>query len=311
MNKQVFKSKVLNIVVCSVFVMILSMLHLKAQEDIITFDIGQFAVTLLSEGQRMSGTNILIGATEEMLKQAVPAGTYPAATNVFLLETEDKTVLIDAGLGKKTVENLEYYGKKASDIDAIFITHFHGDHIGSLLIEGKKTYPNATLYISKPECDYYMNDVAMSALPENQRGGFVTARNIFTSYNLEVFDPDEPDKAKELMPGVRGVAAYGHTPGHVGYMVESEGSKIFFWGDLTHAMDIQMPFPEIAVTYDTDPVKAVESRQNLLKYITDNRIPIAGAHIYYPGMGDIRKNESTGYDFFPFCDCGGRTPEVK
>ena len=311
MNNQLFKSKVLNITVCSVFVMILSMQHLKAQEDIITFDVGQFAVTLLSEAQQLGRTNILIGATDEMLKQAVPTGTFPNAMNVFLLETEDKTVLIDAGLGQKTVENLEYYGKKASDIDAVFITHFHGDHIGSLLIDGKKTYPNATLYVAKPEYDYYMSDAEMSALPENRRGAFTTARTIFTSYKTEVFVPDEPDKAKELIPGVRGVAAYGHTPGHVGYMIESTGSKLFFWGDLTHAMAIQMPFPEVAVTYDTDPVKAVECRQKLLKYITDNRIPIAGAHIFYPGMGDIRKNESTGYIFSPFCDCGGRILEVK
>jgi glyoxylase-like metal-dependent hydrolase (beta-lactamase superfamily II) len=293
--------------------MILSVSKLKAQEDIITFDIGAFAVTLLSEVQGQGGTNILIGATDEMKKQAIPSGTFPNAMNVFLLEMGEKTALIDAGLGPKTLENLEFYGKKASDINAIFITHFHGDHIGSLLIDGKKSYPNATLYIAKPEYDYYMSDKEMSALPENRRGSFTTARNIFTSYKIEVFSPGEINNAKELMPGVRGVAAYGHTPGHAGYLIESEGIKLFFWGDLTHAMAIQMPFPEVAVTYDSDPVKAVECRQKLLKYLSDNKIPIAGVHIAYPGMGDIRKSESsaTGYNFIPFCDCGGRTPEPK
>jgi glyoxylase-like metal-dependent hydrolase (beta-lactamase superfamily II) len=153
----------------------------------------------------------------------------------------------------------------------------------------------------------------MSALPENRRGAFTTARAIFTAYKdkLTIFTPNEIGRATELIPGVRGVAAYGHTPGHVGYMIESEGLKLFFWGDLTHAMAIQMPFPEVAVTYDTDPVKAVASRQNLLKHLADNKIAIAGAHLAFPGMGDIRKNESTGYNFFPFCDCGGRTPDVK
>ena len=293
--------------------LIVSAFNLKAQEDIITFDVGQFAVTLLSEGQQLGRTNILIGAPDEMLKQTVPAGTFPNAMNVFLLEMEGKTALIDAGLGPKTVENLAFYGKKATDIDAVFITHFHGDHIGSLLIDGKKSYPNATLYIAKSEYDYYMSDAEMSALPENRRGSFTTARNIFTSYQLEVFVPGELDKAVELMPGVRGVAAYGHTPGHCGFLVESNGNKLFFWGDLTHAMAIQMPFPEVAVTYDTDPVKAVEARQKILKYLSDNKIAVAGAHIASPGMGDLRKSESTatGYDFFPFCDCGGRTPEVK
>jgi len=296
----------------AIYVMlIVSVCYVKAQDNVITFDVGAFGVTLLSEGQRMSGTNILIGATDAMLKQAIPAGTYPAATNAFLLETEDKSVLIDAGFSPKTVENLKLFGRNASDINAVFITHFHGDHTGSLLIDKKKTYPNAILYVAKPEYDYYMSDAEMTALPENRRGAFTTAREIFAAYKTEVFVPGEPDKANELIPGLRGVAAYGHTPGHVGYMAESNGQKIFFWGDLTHAMAIQMPFPEVAVTYDTTPAKAVESRQKLLKYLSDNKIPVAGAHIAFPGMGDIRKSESTGYDFFPFCDCGGRTPEVK
>ena len=285
---------------------------LKAQEEnVITFDVGRFAVTLLSETQGQGGPNILIGATDEMKRQAIPGGTFPNAMNVFLLETEDKTVLIDAGLGPKTLDNIAFYGKQADDIDAIFITHFHGDHIGSLLINNRKSYPNATLYIAKPEYDYYMSDAEMSALPENRRGSFTAARNIFASYKLEIFIPDEISNAKELLPGIRGVAAYGHTPGHCGFLVESAGLKLFFWGDLTHAMAIQMPFPEVAVTYDTDPVKAVESRQKMLKYLSDNKIPIAGAHIAFPGMGDIRRNESTGYIFSPFCDCGGRTPEAK
>jgi glyoxylase-like metal-dependent hydrolase (beta-lactamase superfamily II) len=293
--------------------LIVSVSYVKAQDDIITFDIGAFEVTLLSEGQRLSGTNILIGATDAMLKQAIPAGTYPAATNVFLVETEDKSVLIDAGLGPKTLENLQLYGRKASDIDAIFITHFHGDHTGSLLIKDTKSYPNATLFIAKPEYDYYMSDQVMAGIPENSRGSFNIARRILAAYKdkISIFTPEEIGNAKELMPGIRGVAAYGHTPGHAGYMIESNGEKLFFWGDLTHAMDIQMPFPEVAVTYDTDPVKAVDIRQKLLKYLADNKIPVAGAHIAFPGMGDIRKNNPTGYIFSQFCDCGGRTPEPK
>ena len=299
-------------IVCNfLLLLILSANSLKAQENILTFDIGNFAVTLLSEGQRESGTNILIGATENMIKKAIPGGTYPGATNVFLVETDEKTVLIDAGLGPKTLENLETYGKKASDIDAVFITHFHGDHIGSLFLDNKRTFPNAALYIAKPEYDYYMSDETMNSMPENRRGGITAARNILNAYKdkLVVFSPDEINNAKELLPGIRGVAAYGHTPGHAGYLIESEGIKLFFWGDLTHAMAIQMPFPEVAVTYDSDAVKAVEIRLKLLKFLSENKIPVAGAHIASPGMGDIRKSESTGYDFAPFCDCGARIPE--
>jgi glyoxylase-like metal-dependent hydrolase (beta-lactamase superfamily II) len=312
MKTKFFKSSLLNIVGCSVLWMVITAPCLKAQDDAIIFDIGAATISLLSEGEGQGGTNILIGATDEMVKKVIPDGTYKIATNAFMVELEGKTLLFDAGLGQKTIDNLTVYGKKASEVDAVFITHFHGDHIGSLLINNQKGYPNATLYVSKPEYDYYMNDAEMKALPENRRGAFTTARNIFNAYKgkLEVFMPNEIERATELIPGVKSVAAYGHTPGHVGYLVDANGPKIFFWGDLAHAMAIQMPYPEVAVSYDSDPVKAVESRRKLLKYLSENKIDIAGAHIPYPGMGNLGKQAANGYDFTFMCSCGGRMPYI-
>jgi glyoxylase-like metal-dependent hydrolase (beta-lactamase superfamily II) len=283
---------------------------LNAQNDVITFDVGNATVTLLSEGQRQGGTGVLVGATPEMIKQAIPEGAYPSATNVFLIETEKNTILVDAGLGPKTPANLELYGKKADAIDAILITHFHGDHIGSLLANNEKCYPKATLFIAKPEYDYYMDDTAMNGLPENRRGSFAAARKIFDTYKdrLNIFTPGEMEGATELLPGIRGVAAYGHTPGHAIYLLESEGSKILFWGDVTHAMAIQMPFPEVAMTYDYDTAKAIETRGKLLKYVSDNRIRVAGAHIEFPGICDIRKNAAGGYTHTLLCNCEGKFP---
>ena len=293
--------------------LLMSAFYLNAQDNVITFYIGSYKVTLLSEGQRTSGTNVLVGATDEMIRQAIPGGNYPSATNVFLVETADKVVLIDAGLGKKTIDNLELYGKKTTDVDAIFITHLHGDHIGSLVLDNVKSFPKATLYISKPEYDYYMNDETLNNLPENRRGGILNMRKLFDTYKnqLNIFMPGEMDNAKELLPGLKGVAAYGHTPGHTGYLLESDDTKLFFWGDLTHAMAIQMPFPDVAMTYDSDTAKAVATRQKLLQYVSDNNIRIAGAHIQFPGIGFIKKNALDGYNFSLLCACEGRYPDVK
>jgi len=300
---------------CPAFVLIslfisLSGLKLKAQESVITFEVGSFAITLLSEVQQQGKAGILIGATEEMLKQTVPDGTFPNAVNAFLVETESNTILFDTGYGRKLFENLEVYGKTPNDIDIVILTHMHGDHIGGLLRNGEKSFPMATLYIPKPEYNYWMSDEAMQKQPENRRSSFTHARNVMDIYKdkLQVFIPGEIDGTEDLIPGIRSIAAYGHTPGHTGYMLESEGSKLFIWGDLTHAMAIQMPYPEVAVTYDVDPVKAVEYRQQLLKYIVENKIRIAGMHIQFPGIGDVRKSKSNGYDFTLVCDCEGIYP---
>lgn len=284
---------------------------MRAQEEknaIITYDVGNFTITLLSKGQQQGKTGILVGATEEMLKQTAPEGTFPNATNVFLVETGEKTILFDAGYGRRLFENLKSYGKTADEIDAILLTHMHGDHIGGLLREHERCFPSATLYIPQSEHDYWLSDEEMQKNPDNRRGSFLNARKVIDAYKdkLQLFTPGEIDDSNELIPGIRSIAAYGHTPGHTGYLLESAGSKLFIWGDLTHAMAIQMPYPEVAVTYDVDPVKATESRQRLLKYVADQKIRIAGMHIQYPAIGDVKENPSGGYQFTLLCECEGR-----
>jgi len=308
MKPYLLKSNFMNIIRCCVLLMFVFAHALHAQNNVITFGLGSNTISLLSEGQRQGGTNVLVGATDEMIKKAIPEGTYPSATNAFVVEAGNKVWLFDAGLGPKTIENMEALGIKASDVNAVFLTHSHGDHTGSLLLNGAKGFPNATLYVSKPEYDYYMSDETMAGLPENRRAGITSVRNIFNAYkdNINIFTPGEIENAPELLPGVRGVAAYGHTPGHVGFLLESNDAKLFLWGDLAHAMDIQMPFPEVAVSYDSDTAKAIETRLKLLKYVCDNKIPIAGAHIQYPGMGRLTKNASNGYDFTLMCECEAR-----
>lgn len=56
-----------------------------------------------------------------------------SAGNCALLQTERATVLIDAGLsGKRICERLEATGVRPEEIDAIFLTHEHGDHVSGL-----------------------------------------------------------------------------------------------------------------------------------------------------------------------------------
>ena len=292
----------------SLFIVLITVGQTKAQEDVITYDIGSFAVTLLSEGQQQGNKSILVDATEEMLKETIPNGTFPSAVNAFLVETENKTILFDTGFGRKLFDNLERIGKTTADIDVIMLTHMHGDHIGGLLKDDKKSFPNAMLYIPQPEYDYWMNDEIMQSIPENRRGSFTQARKAIEAYknNLQLFIPNELESiTSEVFPGIRGIAAYGHTPGHTAYLLNSDNSQFMIWGDLTHVTPIQMDYPQVAVTYDVDPAKAVESRQQIFKYLADNKIDIAGMHIQYPGLGTVSKNKSDGYIFKLTCDCEG------
>lgn len=264
-----------------------------------TYKVGKFEITVLPEVQQSVGSNILINATPEMIKECSVDGTFPNAVNAFLIRTPEKNILMDAGFGRKLFDNLQTLGIKPEQIDIILITHMHGDHIGGLLRDGESAFPNAKLYVAKPEYEYWSAKAHASTTdPRNTTA--VNAVKAVDAYkkNLTLFEPGTVDNLSELLQGIYTIAAYGHTIGHTAYLIESNKEKMLIWGDLTHAMAIQMPYPQVAVTYDTNPEQAVASRQKILEYVSANNIPIAGMHIAFPAMGKIEKN-AKGYLFIP------------
>ncbi len=263
---------------------------MAAQDEVgvFTYNVGDISISTLSENQGNGNAKILIGATPEMLEKYLPDGTFPNAVNAFFVKTPDKNILIDAGFGRKLFDNLKSQNISPEQVDIVFLTHMHGDHIGGLLRDGVKTFPNAELYISKVEHDYWVK--------ENKEAQV----NVINTYKdkLKLFDAQESlDTSAEVIPGIKAFAAYGHTPGHAAFLLVSGNEKVLVWGDLTHAMKIQMPCPDVAVTYDVDPAKATESRKKVLEYVSKNKILIAGMHIAYPGIGLIKPDPENGYLF--------------
>jgi len=282
------------------FVIMITTGFAVAQENnnTFTYKVGDLEVVLLSEGQQSGNKGILIGATEDMLSKYAPDGTFPNAVNAFLVKAPNQNILVDAGFGRNLFSNLASAGVEEEQINTIILTHMHGDHIGGLLRDGKKAFPNAKLYLSDTEHNYWMSDTEMNKVAEGSRGGFQSARNVINAYKdaLQLFSPVKIGEGSAGTNVFTGIAAYGHTPGHTVFMIESKGQKLLIWGDLTHAMAIQMPYPNVAVTYDVNPELAIKYRNEILDYVAKNNIPVAGMHIAYPGIGVVKKQQ-TGYQF--------------
>lgn len=281
----------------SVFLTFSFTLAIAQVQGLFKYKVGDYEVILLSDGAGQGNAALLIGATPEMIQQTMPDSTYSTAINYFLVKADGKNYLIDTGLGNSLAENLYRAGVSPDEIQTIFLTHLHGDHIGGLLKEGNKVFPNAVIRLSGAEKDYWTNDIALSLASDNGRKSFFSVRRMLQAYepHTEVFTPMKAELPEG--DGFFFIEAYGHTPGHTAVLLQSKGERLLIWGDLIHAAAIQMPYPEVALTYDVDPELAVRTRQEILNFAAGNQIPVAGMHIPYPAVGTLETNAANGYRF--------------
>ncbi|MDR2053815.1 MAG: MBL fold metallo-hydrolase [Treponema sp.] len=258
-------------------------------DTIFSYRLGRFDVYTLVENRGLGRDSILIGAGADDVKRYLGT-SFQSETNVFLIRTPDRNILVDTGFGTTLFESMKTLGISPGQIDAVLLTHMHGDHIGGLQRDGKPLFPNAKVYLARQERDYWtrtnINRNAIDALAAY-------------GANVETFLPGEPGSAiRELLPGITAVAAFGHTPGHTAFQVESGGRRLLIWGDLMHAEGIQFPLPDVSVSYDTDPAAAAAVRRKILAYAVSNNIPIAGMHLLYPAIGSVRAQDG-GYRLVP------------
>ena len=113
------------------------------------------------------------------------------------------------------------------------------------------------------------------------------------------FEPGELGaRIKDLLPGIKPIAAYGHTPGHTAFLVEDGKGKLLIAGDFLHVALVQFPAPDVSASYDVDPKLAAAARRQIMDYAAKNKIPVGGMHIVYPAVGNV-ETAGNGFKFAP------------
>ncbi|MDR2598040.1 MAG: MBL fold metallo-hydrolase [Treponema sp.] len=267
-------------------------LNAQDNDGIFSYKIGHFEIYILVESERDGNADILVGADKSLLDSLLPAGGFKHTANAILVKAPAQNFLIDTGTGSGgiIIEKIKKLGVEPSSVDAVLLTHLHGDHFGSLQSGGEAVFPKAKVYLSAKEHEYFtktnVNRAAAAAL--DPYGSHVVT-----------FDPAALDAAPhEILPGIHPIAAYGHTPGHTLYLLESGGEKLLVAGDLLHVALVQFAHPEISATYDMDQKEAAAVRRQVLEYAAANNITLAGMHIVYPGTGKVTK-DGDGFKFTP------------
>lgn len=271
--------------------------------------LGKFEITALSDGTVPAPVdqllhNITPAREKALLEHAYLKSPVETSVNGFLVNTGSKLVLIDTGaagfygptLGK-LVANLEASGYAPEQVDEIYITHLHTDHVGGITTaHGKAVFPNAVVRANIKDGDYWLSEKNLDAASADMKDVFRGAMASIKPYaDAGRFKPFSGET--ELVPGIRAIPAYGHTPGHTIYAVESEGQKLEVWGDLLHVAAVQFPQPT-ATWSEFDSRLALSQR---LKHFADaakNGYNVALAHVAFPGIGRLRA-EGSGYVWVP------------
>ena len=249
--------------------------------------------------------NAPLAAVQEALRSAgLPTDRVEVPFNPLLVESGANKVLFDVGNGEfgaptagKLLENMAKAGIDPKSITAVVFSHFHGDHINGLRNRaGALVFPNAKVYAPAAEWAWWMDDARMAAAPEAMKGAFAATRRVFgpIAGSVTRFEP-----GVDVLPGIRSVAAYGHTPGHTAFTIETGGAqKLMYWADTTNVSALFVRNPDWSVMFDMDADAARKVRRELADRVIKDNMVLAGYHLAGASIGRLAVRGS-GYDFTP------------
>lgn len=224
-------------------------------------------------GDRLMPRSLFPEAPDSLFEQLGLQDGVPASVSTFLMKADGEWMLFDTGLGVahggQMMNALAELGLTADRISALFITHFHGDHIGGMVQNGAPVFPNAEVYTGAVEYKAWIEDMS-----EEQNGQQRAAMDAYKD-KLHLFQFGDT-----LPHGIVALDAIGHTPGHTAF----EKKELLIIGDLMHGAALQLEHPEYSGNYDMDKAQAAASRERLIKYAQEKHLIMAGMHLPEPAF---------------------------
>lgn len=217
-------------------------------------------------------------------------GENPEELNVpstcLAVYTDDDWNLIDTGMGSlgslvgtQNGDLLNILEDEEIRPEHIILTHAHPDHFGGLLDkDGKENFPNVPVYMCQ-------NEWAVCTTPEFTRNpAFVEAiQNYLLPAETQI---ERIECDGEILPGFSAIPLPGHTPHHIGILIESAGEKLIFPADaIMHPIQFEYPDWEVFIDLDHETTRA--SRIKLAEMAVELDAIVMGFHFPFPGLGKV------------------------
>jgi glyoxylase-like metal-dependent hydrolase (beta-lactamase superfamily II) len=276
--------------------------------DYYRFTLGDFELMVIRDGSRAGeGPHPTFGSDQpaetvaELLREhRLPTDRFVNGFTPTLVNTGNELVLFDTGLGAGARDNglgntrpiLEAAGYTPDQVDIVVITHMHPDHIGGLMENDAPTFPNARYVTGETEYDFWTDDARMGTPAERVSTMVDSLVRPLAEKMTFIKDGDA------VVPGITGMAAFGHTPGHMIFNIESGGRRLVLTADTANHFVASLQRPDWEVVFDTDKQAAAETRKQVFGMIAADRVPFIGYHMPWPSVGFVEAMD-VGFRYIP------------
>lgn len=262
--------------------------------------------------------NASLSETKKALRAAkLPTRFVPIPISALVVNINGKLILCDAGgggqvqafnpqsvfLSGRMIASMTAAGIDPRRIETILISHFHPDHIFGLLTrKNAPVFPNAEIIVPAAEYKWWTDPSLIERLPDARKPLAKRIQSVIPMWkNVLPVDGEE-----EVVPGIRLVAAPGHTPGHTAFHLSSGDAQLLISSDTIYMPALVGTHPGWHGAYDQNGPMAEASRRKLMERAVADKMMICGSHFPWPGVGRIAR-DGAGYVF----DIGTPSPSRR